>query len=243
MIKRILSLALLAVMLLSLISCEKNREYNEKEVVAAAAELIKKTEALNVIYYGKGFMYDELSSEAIGAYKKVLEEEFLEYGINSLEKLESMTRAVYTSSYAEEIIKTKLGSVKDENGNLLYIPRYIERETELSALAPEEFYKNYDYKILDDGSILIKEIYAHTDYDIIFRDEIEYLYDTIKVSSVSGEFITVSIEINITNKEGKTKKDLLEITMLEETSGWRIDSPTFAVFGDYDDRYSELDKG
>ena len=59
--KKILSLILAALLLLSLLSCgkDKNRSYDEAEVKAAAQELIKKSERLNKIFWGEGIPYVE----------------------------------------------------------------------------------------------------------------------------------------------------------------------------------------
>ena len=59
--KKIISLVLAVVFLLLLASCgaEKNRSYDEAEVKTAAEELIRKTERLNEIFWGKGIPYVE----------------------------------------------------------------------------------------------------------------------------------------------------------------------------------------
>ena len=57
--KRKIIALLLVFTILTLISCDKNREYDEGEVKAAAQELIKKSEAVNLVFYGTGIAYDD----------------------------------------------------------------------------------------------------------------------------------------------------------------------------------------
>ena len=62
--KKILALiTLLAVALTLLCSCERDRKYDETEVITAAKELIAKSHKLNELLYGEGLSFTD---EGIG---------------------------------------------------------------------------------------------------------------------------------------------------------------------------------
>lgn len=208
--KRIISITVAVIMLISVIfsmsSCD--REYDEAEVIAAARILLKKSEPLNEIYYGKGLHYDELSVESVGNYKKVLDEELDKYGIYSLGDLKIKTKEVFTRGFSEEIFSAKLNEVYDENG--INYARYIEHSPDVSGVD--------------------KFIYVNPNHKVYMTDKVEYLYDTLAVCDVEDEYLFLSVNAKITNEEGNTREEKIEFTMLEEQNGWRIDSFTFAVY-------------
>lgn len=208
--KRIFSLVIVILTLLSsvisLSSCD--RDYDETEVLAAARVLLKKSEELNEIYYGKGLRSDELTSESVGNYKKVLDEELEKYGISDLDSLKVKTREVFTYSFSEEIFSVKLNPTYDENG--VNYARYIEHSFDISG---DEKY-----------------IYVDPNHKVYMTDKVEYKYDSVKVKDVEDEYLYLSVMAVITNEEGKSREVEIEFTMLEEINGWRLDSFTFAVY-------------
>ena len=208
--KRIFSLVAVFVMLfsavLSMSSCD--RDYVEEDVISAARVLLKKAEPLNEIYYGKGLRCDELSSESVGNYRRVLDEELKKYGISTLDELKAVTREVFTYSFSEEIFSAKLNPAYDENG--VNYARYIEHTLDISG---------------ED-----KFIYADPAHPVYMTDKVEYKYETVKVKDVEDEYLFLAVVAVITNENGKSREEEIEFTLLEESSGWRLDSFTFAVY-------------
>ena len=209
--KRIFSaltvLLLIFTLAFSMTSCD--RDYDEAEVVAAAKLLLKKAEPLNEIYYGKGLRCDELSVESVGSFKLVLDEELVLYGIKTIDDLKRMTREVFTMSCSEMIFNTRLDPIYDVNGNIIYQARYIEHSP---------------------GADNEKFIYVDPNYTVSMTDTVEYYYDTVKVLDVEDLFLYMSVNAKITNENGESRERVIEFTMLEESSGWRLDTFTYAVF-------------
>lgn len=189
---------------------KENRDYDEAEVIAAAKELIKKSEAVNEIYYGYGIEGDTSDvNNSDGNYfpADILSTE--KFGVETVEDIKTLTRECYTSAYSEVLINTVLFPTKDESGSIIDFARY---------------YQKYD--TLDTSKPLCIMVYSK--YDRIWlTDKIEYLYDTVRVSGVDGEIIKVSITVNVTNSEGHTETKDIEIDILEEKNGFRLDEPTY----------------
>lgn len=209
--KRIFSaltvLLLIFTLAFSMTSCD--RDYDEAEVVAAAKQLLKKAEPLNEIYYGKGLRCDELSVESFGSFKLVLDEELDLYGIKTIDDLKRKTRDVFTMSCSEMIFNTRLDPIYDVNGNIIYQARYIEHSP---------------------GADNEKFIYVDPNYTVSMTDTVEYYYDTVKVLDVEDLYLYMSVNAKITNENGESRERVIEFTMLEESSGWRLDTFTYAVF-------------
>lgn len=225
--RRILALFLIIATLaasLSLFSCdggERDRDYNEEELLKEAEKLIKQADLLNEIFYGKGISYDELSASSYGNYKQALIFDLEKYGFFSISELKEKAEAVFTKGYSENIFSTILDSIKDDDDNVRYFARYIEVREEEEA----------------DGVIFVS-----TTYTPLYDGEIEYDYSTLSVYEVKGERITVSVKATITTSDNKVQSTNKRITLIEEDLGWRIDSPSYIVYNEYKDRYEELDK-
>ena len=206
-VSTLLIISMMLVLALSMTSCD--RKYDEAGVLAAAKVLLRKAEPLNEIYYGKGLRCDELSIESIGNYRMVLEEELDKYGIKTLDDLKTKTKEVFTLSCSEMIFNTKLDSIQDVSGNIIHQARYLE-------YSPGE----------DDE----KFIYVDPSYKVLMTDTIEYYYDTVKVVDVEELYLYMSVKAKITNENGDSREAEIEFTMLEESSGWRLDTFTYAVY-------------
>ena len=61
-------------------------------------------------------------------------------------------------------------------------------------------------------------LYVNKDYEPVVEKVAEYNYDTIVVTKVSGRFIEATIET--------TGGEVVEVTLVNEKSGWRLDSYT-----------------
>lgn len=197
---------------LALASCEKkvkDREYNEKEVIEAAKELIKKSEILNEIYYGYGIECDLSDmSNANGYYYPADLLSCEKFGISTVDDIKNLTRECFTDAQSNFMINNTLSAVKDSNGDIIYFARYYQ-----------------EYNSLDMSEK--KCIMVYSKYDPLLIDKVEYFYDTLRVDDVEGEIIIVSINVNVTNSDGNVQNKTIKINLLEEKNGFRIDSPTY----------------
>ena len=61
-------------------------------------------------------------------------------------------------------------------------------------------------------------LYVNKDYEPVVDKVAEFNYDTIVITKVSGRFITATVET--------TGGEVIEVTLVKEKSGWRLDSYT-----------------
>ena len=198
---------------ISIFSCGKkdiDRDYNETEVITSAKDLIKKSALLNEIYYGHGIECDTGDvSNANGYYFPADILSLNKFGVQTLEDIKKLTRECFTEAQSNFMINTVLSSIRDDDGEITYFARY---------------YQEYDSLNTSEE----KCIMVYSKYEPFLIDTVEYLYDTVKISDVEGEIITVEIDVNVTNSKGSVQKKTLKINLLEEKEGFRIDSPTYA---------------
>ena len=214
-------LVISSIVILIVKNTNKNREYDEQEVLAAAVSLIKKSEKLNELYYGKGILHTQDTSAANGYYYPADTSSLRKFGVSTIKDIENLTRECYTVSLSNNIISTKLSSVSDEDGILAYA----------------RYYQKYD--TLDTKKEECIMVYINS--PVYLTDEIEYDYESLSVSGVKGEEVFVTIKVTVTNSEGKTQTKDLEISLLEEENGWRINSPTYVKYFDRQE-YDDLQK-
>lgn len=201
-------------------SCEKNkkekdREYDESTVLTVAQELIKKSEKLNDIYYGYGIEADMADiSNANGNYFPADILSCEKFGIRNVSEIKKLTRECFTEAQSNLMINTVLNSTKDTSGEIINFARYYQ---EYDSLNPGEE----------------KCIMVYTKYKPFLTDKVEYLYDTLRVDGVEGQIIVVEIEVKATNPEGNVQNKKLKINLLEEKDGFRLDSPTYARYNQY----------
>ncbi len=199
-------------------SCAKNRDYVESEVLEAAERLIRKSVKLNEIYWGEGIAHDQDKSEANGAYYRASSASCSHYGINTIDDLTQLTRETFTVDMSNLIINTKLSSISDEDGIQIYA-RYYQK-----------------YSALDDTPECIM---VYDNAEVFLKDDVIYRYETLRVSRVKGESIFVGIDVTVINDEGDIQSSTLEIELIEEDAGFRLNSPTYKRYTD-DDYYNEL---
>ena len=212
--RKLILLLTVLLLSLSLVSCEKDREYDEGEVISAARELLSLAKPINEIYYGKGLEYDPESGN--GIYKTALEESLSGFGISSVEELKEKTLRVYSDERANLMFNTVLSSISDE-GVIKHYTRY------------------YDYTDGEGNSFVM----VNSDYNYYLTGEIEYL-DGIEVVDVEGEIIVISVPVRLTSVSGKVKNTSLEIRMIEESDGWRFTTASHAVYNESSDAYEDL---
>ena len=205
--KKIISILLLAVFVISLASCgEEDREYDENTVREAALSLIENSKEVNLVFFGTGIRYDTENISFInGAYYPADVLHLSSLGFTTLDELKSKTKAVYTDTVCDIIFETKLSSLEDE-GYVLDLARYYENE---------------------DGHIMV-----YTEAQPAYENEIEYLYDTLKVIGSKGQLIYVEIDMLLTNADRKEQRITAELALLEESDGFRLDTYSFAKFNE-----------
>lgn len=219
MIKRVILLTLVVIIIVFCgVSCEKNREYDETEVLASAKTLIQKSEKLNMLYYGKGILYVDDKNHSSGVYYMADSVSVAEYGIQTVDDIKALTRECFTEEYSNLIIGTKLSSISDSSGIQNYA-RYYQK-----------------YSAIDDSPECIM---VNKETEVFLKDTIVYNYSSLSVIGSEGEFVKVKIEVTVTNSDGESQTKSVEIKLLEESNGWRIDSPTYTRYVNQD-MYNEV---
>lgn len=198
---------LLAIISTALISCESNRSYDEDAVLSEAAYLIEKSERINEIFYGEGIPYDKNESYSNGAYYPADQNYMDGCDFKTVEELEKRLREVYSKGLSDIIVDTKLSSTGNETGILGYA-RYYQKYVSLDDKTPEC-------------------IMVYSQADILLDCEVVYDYSSIKVLGSKGEFVIVEISATVTNPEGDSQKRTIKVNLIEEESGWKLDTPTY----------------
>ena len=215
--KRIIATLLIALSLFSLFSCERDREYDEEQVLSATRELIDKSYKLNELLWGKGLSF---SDEGIGIYKLATEESLSEYGISTLEDIKNMAREVFSTMYSGIVFNSDVfTSVKIDD----VIKSYA------------RYYQKYDENDEPAG------IMVRSDYEYELKGSYEYA-DALSVIDVEGEIIVVRALATATSENDKTKTFEVDLRLIEEEGGWRLISPTYVVYNEYSDIYEDLKK-
>lgn len=211
-----------AVMILSLfiLLCSCNRKYDEQTVKAEAQRLILASENLNEIFWGKGIEYIDDTNTANGNYREASYSALKKLGFTTIAELEALTRATFSESYADSILRTTISSISDEDG-IQHLARYYQKYTDETYSEPEC-------------------IMVYTATKPLLLDKVEYFYDSIRVTHSKKETVFVEIDCKVVREDGKTQNKTLEIGFLEEENGWRISTPTYTTYNlDY---YEELEK-
>lgn len=208
----------LCLMLPTLASCkEKDREYVESEVVAAAEQLIQKSLILNEIYWGAGIRYqmpEDENAEIKGylpADKEHLAALEAEYGIKDVETLKKKTREVFSETGYNWIVSTCLTNITGDEGIVSYARYY-------------QSVKNAETGATDDLMVYTgtRNIYENT-------KSVEYIYEGMSVTDVEGEVITVTLKVKTTGKNGEQKTRPFTVDLIEETDGWRLHGASYAT--------------
>ncbi len=218
-LKPIVCLLLTALVMLSLASC--NRRYDEDEVIASAEGLLRKAEVLNEIYYGRGIQYTT-SGYIDGYYYEADPIHLNSLGFKTVEELKNKTLEVFTYGYAEQIFETKLSAIEDETG-IQQMTRYYQKYDGPNVLAP-----------------ICIMVYSKA--PVLLKDEIVYDYASLRVMGSKKQTVLVEIDATVTNEEGKSQTVTVNLNLIEEDDGWRIDNPCYANYNDSMDKYNELNK-
>ncbi len=206
--KRISLILILILTLGTVLSSCGNRDYDEAVVKAETRVLLEKSKAINEVFYGVGMTVDSsLSSLITGYYKPVSKEYLGELGVSNLNGLRELTKEVYTEELSELIFQTKLISVKDSAGNVVVYARYFETKV------------NNEQRVM-----------VYTAADPMYENDVDYLYDTLVVRGSDKQHIIVELDVKLTTFDGFSRVERIEILLLEEKDGFRLDTLSFAKY-------------
>lgn len=211
---RIIALSVALILCFSVfVSCGdekvKNREYDAAEVEAAASVLIEESKILNEIYWGKGIRYVDDKNLSSGSYYPADDAHLAEIGIKTIQDLKDLTEKTFSDGMSEWIYSTVLSSVY----------------TDTTVAGLSRYEQVYGGKNNDEPEYI--RVYSEAEYWLV--DTVEY-YPTVEALRSEGERVYVMVLATVTNPEGKVMNTNLEIALVEEDDGWRLDSPTYARY-------------
>ncbi|MBO7304547.1 MAG: hypothetical protein J6V09_04935 [Clostridia bacterium] len=205
--KKIVSLILSVVIILSVTSCtEESIKYDEGEVLAAAEELIVKSGELNTLFWGNGIEYMEDDLYKNGYYYPANPLSLIKYGVRTVEDMREMAREVFSFAYCESIFSSVLSAAGDED-----------------VIAGYTRYYQGSYTVM---------VYSLA--KILLSDEVEYLTDTIKIVGADSRMVYVTVSATVTRDEATQTRDI-KIGFVYENGGWKINTPTYMTYQDDED--------
>ena len=200
--KKIVSLILCTVILLSLVSCgEESIKYDEAEVLVAARELIGKSGNLNTLFWGEGIEYVEDDLYKNGYYYPANPLSLYKYGIYTVEDMREMAREVFSVAYCESIFSSVLSATGDEDVIVGYT-RYYQ------------------------GSY---SVMVYSLAKVLLTDEVEYLTDTLKVVGADEKMVYVTLKATVTRDDVSQTREL-KVGFVYENETWKINTPTYMTF-------------
>lgn len=218
-LKKIVSLALAVLLLLttlSLTSC--NRKYDEEEVIAAANELLKRAEMLNTVYYGSGIEYIE-SDDGIGSYYKASTAHLYTLGFSTIDELCEITEKTFSVKYCNTLYTTILSPLRNDT----------------TLVSPARYYQESDEVTGEPTHIMV-----YSDFSPMLTSKMEIDYSTVRVEGSEKEKVIVIVSATLTNENGDTQNTELKVFLIEEENGWRIDSPFYENYNALKDKYDDL---
>lgn len=217
--RRIIS-AILCVLFISLsfVSCgePENREYDSATVIAAAKELIKKSEVLNEVLWGAGLNYVEDLNYSDGVYYMANPIDAARLELETIDDIYKAMSKTYSESYCDTIKETIFESMRGES----------------SVISYARYYQKYEY---DENNIPTAPdcIMVNSAFLITLTSEVDYMYDTLVDIGARGEVVYVRITVDVTRKsDGKTQRRDIEIGLIEEADGFRLHTPSFVNYYD-----------
>ena len=208
--KKAVATLLVILLTFSLFSCkEKDREYDEEEVISAAGLLIYDSVILNEIYWGKGIDYINNASTSNGYYYEANVLHLEKLGFDTIDELKKKTEKVFSDSFSSIIYETTLTSVSDDDG-IYSLARYYQKYADEEMKEPEA-------------------IMVYSKAKVLLSDEVEYLYDTITVDGAKGEIVYVTISVIVT-RDQKSQTRSITVGLIEEEDGWRLNDATYISF-------------
>lgn len=200
--KKLISIILAVSLLIFLVSCggENNRSYDEAIVKAEAEKLIIRASKLNDVFWGDGIAYDE-EGEANGVYYPADKKYLSALGASTVAEIVVMASEVFSEGYIASIYSSVFSSQSGDFAMAGYARYYQGKDT----------------------------IMVYSKYNPLLTDFVEYITSDIEVLYSKGEIVTVKVPIKVT-RDGAVQSREIKVNLIEEKDGWRIDSPTYAVF-------------
>ena len=208
--KKIIAIILILVTIFSVTSCG-DREYDEAIVLAEAKRLIPETVLLNDIFWGKGIDYIEDLNTASGYYYMADPLYLIINGFETIDELKEMTREVYSTSYCESIFSAVFDAANDPDEGFVGLVRYYQKYSDAEMKEPEC-------------------IMVYSRAIVLLGDEVEYLYDTMKVTGSKKEKVYVSLSVKVTRGDKSQIREISVGLIEEKDIGWRIDTPTYITY-------------
>lgn len=187
----------------------ENREYDKAEVEAAASILLEESKLLNYIYWGEGIPYVDDKNLSSGSYYPADDAYLDSIGIKTIDELKTLTEKTYSDSMCKWIYSTVLSSVYSDSS--------------VAGLARYE--QVWGGKNNDEPEYI--RVYSEANYWLV--DEVEY-HTSVEALRSEGEIVYVMVLAKVTNPEGKVMNVNLEIGLVEEEDGWRLNTPTYAKY-------------
>ena len=217
---------MLIIALLPILLAACNRSYDEAEVISAAEKLISASETLNQIYYGEGIGWLENSEKNNGIYREADPTELNRYGFKTIAELKELTKNVFSVAHSERMFEGTFSGAFLQDGSsskARYYQKFIDSSDPIERTKP-------------DCIMVCSEVEG------LLKGDASYDLSTLAVSRVKGQVVYVTLDVSV-SYEGKTQKQSLEVGLFEEEAGWRLDSPTYAVYNEFQDIYDQLQKG
>ena len=204
--KKIISILLVLISLLTLISCG-DREYDENEVKAAAKDLISASAILNEIFWGDGIPHSDNKNTSNGIYYEAIYSYHHNLGFENINQLKAEAAKVFSNGYCSNIYSTILDGTQD-GGDAIILCRYYQKYSDAEGKIPEAIMVNSTWTKLLVG-------------------DVEYDLDSIKVIGSEEEtvYVTLNATVKLSGYEPQTRE--IRVSLIEEEDGWRLDSPTY----------------
>ena len=206
---------------LSFTSC--NRSYDEEEVLSCCRELLPRAEMLNDVYYGKGIAYNTLSGMQNGAYFDADVTHLKSLGFETIAELKEITEKTFTQDYSIQIYESILSPLNVDGVNL--------------GLA--RYYQRYEGDSEFNAPLCIM---VYSKFTPLYKDTVVFDYSSLRVEGSKGQIVTVCVDASIINDEGESRDTVIDIQLIEEKDGWRINNHTWANYNSFSDRLEELEK-
>ena len=197
--KRILSVFLTALLLLSLASCGSGM--SDGEIREIYRELVEASYTLNDVYYGDGlpFVNDPETMASLAGvssrYSYMPVAKTAPY--QSEAEIRQATEAVFSETLCEHLFVLAFEGMSTENEETVVFARYIEQDEILTVRID-----------LADESLPMGRTYD---------------FDSMTIISQNKNRITASFETEMNGEKSVNVK----LTLIKEEAGWRLDSPTY----------------
>lgn len=211
-LKGILLLLLLATLILSAVSCRKDKDvtYNEEEILAATEQKILDSVLWNKIFFIEGFSILE-DGRKNGNYREVDPLFLEEIGMDKVSEIIAYGETIFSTSMMELYQETLFSAIKNDVGGV-----------STSAVC-------FDFNEKIDGVDRFVCVMADPDESPRFNaSHVEYLFDTMTVTYNLNGRATVSLTVCKAG-EPQTTRDI-RVNLLLENDQWLLDGYTFVAF-------------